>query len=144
MSFAVCRHCDGVWFSRKDIEGPDIARLPEKSSKPRKTTPPWSTRTCPQCAARLKPENVDGVVIDICPNCGGVWLDPGEYQAARRRSARIRLAKNVPALQPRTSKVGKAFDWVIDFIGDTYEKYLEEIHEERLVLRPFRRKRRDQ
>ena len=33
---------------------------------------------CPQCANPFEQRTVQGVVIDYCITCGGVWLDPGE------------------------------------------------------------------
>jgi Zn-finger nucleic acid-binding protein len=27
----------------------------------------------------LKESNFEGVMIDTCDNCSGVWLDPGEF-----------------------------------------------------------------
>ena len=99
VTFAVCRHCDGVWFSREAIEGPDTVRLPEPANRPRKNKRAADVRRCAQCAVPLDAEDVDGVVIDVCPQCGGVWLDPGEYQAARRRSARISARAHRPVPQ---------------------------------------------
>lgn len=34
---------------------------------------------CPICeGSRMKEVEKDGILIDICPNCKGVWLDRGE------------------------------------------------------------------
>lgn len=35
---------------------------------------------CPVCTAPLKETVKDGVLIDICTQCGGVWLDRGELE----------------------------------------------------------------
>lgn len=37
-------------------------------------------RRCSGCQALLRPERRDGVEIDICRDCGGVWLDRGELE----------------------------------------------------------------
>lgn len=34
--------------------------------------------TCPRCQARLSPSVRDGIEIDRCDRCRGVWLDAGE------------------------------------------------------------------
>lgn len=34
--------------------------------------------TCPRCQARLSLSVRDGIEIDRCPRCRGVWLDAGE------------------------------------------------------------------
>jgi Zn-finger nucleic acid-binding protein len=35
---------------------------------------------CPQCDTPFEQRKVQGVVVDFCLTCGGVWLDPGELQ----------------------------------------------------------------
>jgi Zn-finger nucleic acid-binding protein len=34
--------------------------------------------TCPRCSNELRAQNKDGIEIDVCRQCGGVWLDRGE------------------------------------------------------------------
>ncbi|MEP7324380.1 MAG: zf-TFIIB domain-containing protein [Gemmatimonadota bacterium] len=36
---------------------------------------------CPKCGADLVTEDLHGVQIDRCPECHGIWLDPGEIDA---------------------------------------------------------------
>jgi hypothetical protein len=33
---------------------------------------------CPVCDANMREVEKNGVLIDICPDCKGVWLDRGE------------------------------------------------------------------
>jgi Zn-finger nucleic acid-binding protein len=35
---------------------------------------------CPRDGAQLSNGRIDGVEVDICPTCDGVWLDPGELE----------------------------------------------------------------
>jgi len=35
---------------------------------------------CLSCGATLHQRNEHGVTVDYCPECGGVWLDPGELE----------------------------------------------------------------
>ena len=35
-------------------------------------------RACPDDGTWMDKEIVKGIVMDKCPKCGGVWLDPGE------------------------------------------------------------------
>ena len=37
-------------------------------------------RACPVHGGILKKELAHGVIIDRCPTCQGVWLDPGELE----------------------------------------------------------------
>ena len=33
---------------------------------------------CPADRAEMTPEDVGGLVMDVCPTCKGIWLDSGE------------------------------------------------------------------
>jgi Zn-finger nucleic acid-binding protein len=35
---------------------------------------------CPRDGATLTNEKYEGVVVDRCPSCGGIWLDSGELR----------------------------------------------------------------
>jgi Zn-finger nucleic acid-binding protein len=43
--------------------------------------------TCPVDGATLVPIERQGIEIDHCPNCRGVWLDRGELDKIVERSA---------------------------------------------------------
>ena len=36
--------------------------------------------TCPKCNAVLQPVEAAEIKADVCPGCGGVWLDRGELE----------------------------------------------------------------
>jgi len=38
-------------------------------------------RQCPNCSSTMSPETAHGAQIDVCPNCGGIWLDGEELRA---------------------------------------------------------------
>lgn len=42
---------------------------------------------CPSCDSELKISDRQGVEIDYCPKCRGVWLDRGELDKIIERSA---------------------------------------------------------
>ena len=42
---------------------------------------------CPQCTTTLTMTERQGVEIDYCPTCRGVWLDRGELDKLIERSA---------------------------------------------------------
>ncbi len=44
-------------------------------------------RRCPVDGAVLRCEHVSNVVIDRCPDCGGVWLEDGELELITRAAA---------------------------------------------------------
>ena len=35
---------------------------------------------CPKCGTKLAEAGMEGVTVDICPACHGVWLDEGELE----------------------------------------------------------------
>jgi hypothetical protein len=35
---------------------------------------------CPRCGAKLQEREHQHVRIDVCPDCGGTWLDRGELE----------------------------------------------------------------
>lgn len=41
------------------------------------------TRQCPNCNIPLNTLDFNGIQLDDCPQCGGVWFDDGELQAAK-------------------------------------------------------------
>jgi Zn-finger nucleic acid-binding protein len=43
--------------------------------------------TCPHCNVPLQMSERQGVEIDYCPQCRGVWLDRGELDKLVERSA---------------------------------------------------------
>lgn len=60
---------------------------------------------CPNCQAEMKEVNRQGVLIDICTQCHGVWLDRGELnkllEVSRQDMAEVYAA---PSSQPRVAQ----------------------------------------
>ena len=44
---------------------------------------------CPSCKVELKMADRQGIEIDYCPQCRGVWLDRGELDKIVERSASL-------------------------------------------------------
>ncbi len=62
--FAVCPLCGGEIQDRTDSLAP----------------------VCPRCDCVLEPAVHDKEEYDLCPACGGLWLDRGEFKRATRES----------------------------------------------------------
>lgn len=93
IEFEGCEKCKGVFLDKDELR-----KLKDKSTKGSWRTLRWmddeteaieastivlSDRRCPKCTEeRLATTNFggSGVLIDICPACGGTWLDQGEYR----------------------------------------------------------------
>lgn len=49
---------------------------------------------CPNCNETLVMADRQGVEIDYCPSCRGVWLDKGELDKILQRSGEVRYDKS--------------------------------------------------
>ena len=56
---------------------------------------------CPSCRVDLVMSERQGIEIDYCPKCRGVWLDRGELDKIIERSARDDAAAAPPPPQPQ-------------------------------------------
>ena len=65
------------YFHRKNKEALEKMRAKMTVAEEAKAAG-TSSMKCPRCDGTLKPENFEGVEIDTCDKCGGVWLDSGE------------------------------------------------------------------
>ena len=55
---------------------------------------------CPHCKQELKPTERQGIEIDYCPNCRGIWLDRGELDKLLDRSAAMITTQAAPTGYP--------------------------------------------
>lgn len=63
---------------------------------------------CPICAVDLVMTDRQGVEIDYCPKCRGVWLDRGEIDKIIERSAALEAKAVPPPPQPAPQPAGFA------------------------------------
>lgn len=49
---------------------------------------------CPKCQIDLMISDRQGVEIDFCPQCRGVWLDRGELDKITERASRYEVRDN--------------------------------------------------
>lgn len=56
--------------------------------------------SCPVCRVPLAMSDRQGIEIDYCPQCRGVWLDRGELDKIIERSAPSAPVQQAPAPQP--------------------------------------------
>lgn len=59
---------------------------------------------CPRCDGNLDERERQGVTVDVCPGCRGVWLDRGELEKllayAKRELEEERAYYNTPPATP--------------------------------------------
>jgi hypothetical protein len=72
------KNLEEEYFHRKNQEAIEKLRAKMKVAAEAKAAG-VSSMKCPRCTGNLKESNFEGVMIDTCDNCSGVWLDPGEF-----------------------------------------------------------------
>lgn len=59
---------------------------------------------CPNCEERLVMTERQGVEIDYCPKCRGVWLDKGELDKIIEKSASAQSSQNLKSNEEKRRK----------------------------------------
>ena len=72
------RALEDEYFRKKDQEAIEKLRQKMKVAAEAKAAGDSSMR-CPRCTGKLVEVEFEGVLIDRCDNCSGIWLDPGEF-----------------------------------------------------------------
>jgi Zn-finger nucleic acid-binding protein len=84
---------------------------------------------CPIDGSTLQMSDRQGIEIDYCPQCRGVWLDRGELDKIIERSAtwdggggddrgRDGAPKAEPAAKPKKSKSKSFFETIMESVGE--------------------------
>jgi Zn-finger nucleic acid-binding protein len=68
-----------------------------------------NTRLCPDCRSTLKPETFQGIELDICEICAGIWFDMGELRRLMDSEERS-LIKTEDCVKPTTDSRPKRSD----------------------------------
>jgi len=78
------RGLEEEYFHRKNKEAIEKLREKMKVAEEAKTAG-TSSMKCPRCDGALKESKLEGVSIDTCEKCGGVWLDSAELEQLTSR-----------------------------------------------------------
>ncbi|HKP86879.1 MAG TPA: zf-TFIIB domain-containing protein [Blastocatellia bacterium] len=68
------------YFRRKEQEAVEKMRAKREADQAKA-----SATGCPKCDGTLVEINHDGVLVDRCDKCEGVWLDKGELERLTER-----------------------------------------------------------
>lgn len=73
---------------------------------------------CPKCWITMRQEEVDvlgpNIIIDLCPECGGIWLDSGELnKLLKDRKLSNYLTKHI-GTQSKSKLVCPRCGWLMD------------------------------
>ena len=110
-----CPKCLGIWFDNneldklsggKALEGMIFtARILGKELK------------CPACGVDMQYMTVEGVTIDHCPKCEGVWLDDGELKKLRLSAPEGQFDKDSAPYKVQEEKPKNVFDHLKKFFS---------------------------
>jgi Zn-finger nucleic acid-binding protein len=78
-----------------------------------------ATMNCPKCYEPLRISDRQGIEIDYCPDCRGVWLDRGELDKIIERTIKFDMQSSSYEDRPRydTPQDPKKYS------GDKYDKH---------------------
>ena len=76
---------------------------------------------CPTCSVELRITDRQGIEIDYCPKCRGVWLDRGELDKIIERAA-LETRPPEPEYDDRRDSYGKPYyKKRKSFFGDLFD-----------------------
>ena len=91
-----CDVCSGIFFDDKELERTmELVSLFENVSLDEEDIPSVPCAeikravSCPADGSAMQPTELGGTIVDVCPTCGGYWLDGGELTALRLVQANI-------------------------------------------------------
>ncbi|HEY7219081.1 MAG TPA: zf-TFIIB domain-containing protein [Candidatus Binatia bacterium] len=74
---------EDIYFAERDRE-----ILENLRARLRKVEKAANELHCPKCSGALESYTFEGVLLDRCHECGGVWMDRGELEAVVRKISR--------------------------------------------------------
>jgi Zn-finger nucleic acid-binding protein len=77
---------------------------------------------CPICNVPLSMSDKQGIEIDYCPKCRGIWLDRGELEKIIERSTQA-YPPNQPGFPMNDRSYGKHGDHHDDHSDHGYDQY---------------------
>lgn len=82
----LCQDCRGLWFPTSAVAAV-IGQPPRLAVPESQGGRAQAALVCPEDGKSLVRFLVDGVELDICPACEGVWFDRGEVEYLRAKKA---------------------------------------------------------
>lgn len=77
---------EGEYFAKQEAEL--LRQLRERQDAERaKAERSQHYMKCPKCGADLQERKLGHAMVDVCPECEGMWLDAGELDILRRSGA---------------------------------------------------------
>ncbi len=89
---ATCLYCKGTWIGSRSIDrlltmDPDAPGKIDIRKSFEEKAEENNARECPDCDKQaLRVVHINGVEIDLCPSCNGVFFDEGELKEVLPRT----------------------------------------------------------
>jgi len=116
LKLARCFSCHGIWFDKNELKKVIDERDTDLSwmhidlwSEKEKFGAAYGKKLCPKCKkamAALKYDKSE-VEVDVCADCGGAWLDSGEFTKIVDFLEKVLLKKDVPGYIAELVKEGE-------------------------------------
>jgi Zn-finger nucleic acid-binding protein len=75
-----CIRCRGIWFDVSELDSVLGGEGRVELLAGIKPSIRGEKLECPACRGYMEPKDIFGVFVDICPDCGGIWMDAGETE----------------------------------------------------------------
>jgi len=112
----VCPTCEGLWLDGGELQMlqeheeksiPELRMEAKREVAGEKRQLVTAHGVCPRCqAVELEERSLAGVLVDVCPRCGGIYFDWGELtqvlQATEHKGFEALIIKIRVALKPGT------------------------------------------
>ena len=93
LEVARCPECKGIWFDQNELQAIEnviepvlfeIRQIPSEYDQ-------LTALNCPFCEdhprmAKAEHQRDEQVIMDICEQCNGIWLDGGELEAIQKEN----------------------------------------------------------
>jgi len=83
----ICPQCYGIWLDKGELNKLLKDRNLSNYLTKHIGTKSRSPMICPRCAMTMDFEMAEGIEVDVCMTCGGIWLDAGELDLLKQKSA---------------------------------------------------------
>jgi Zn-finger nucleic acid-binding protein len=136
-----CDVCKGLWFTKNELENIKD-KIPQDAwfdldiwDDKEKISSKESDKECPVCKLSLYSIDWDDskIVIDLCKNCNGIWLDNGEFKKV------IQYIKDTADLDI-LNKYGETLKQQVKEVFNDPKHMISEIHDVLTLLNMFQYK----
>jgi hypothetical protein len=76
----MCHRCKGLWFDSSELDSVLGGEGRIELLIGIKASVRGERLECPECKSYMESKDIFGIFVDMCPGCGGIWMDSGETE----------------------------------------------------------------